>query len=116
MDRYDPNQEDSYDKNIDLKPVQIGFSNNSKYIYNFQNSVGTKPDMRSCADKTKYSTNVHVFAWITIASAILGLSLSVLGMAIHDKAIGLLSLLSVSICGIALLIWIESARRERNFD
>jgi hypothetical protein len=107
MDCYDPNQEDSFDKNRDIKPVQIRFSDNSKYIYNRPNSVGTKPDMRLCSDVTKYSAKVHTFAWVTIASAILGLSLSALGIAIHNRSIGLLSLLSISICGIALLIWIE---------
>jgi hypothetical protein len=113
MDRYDSNQEDSYDKNSRIIPVKTGFSNSNSYEYRHQNSVGTKQDVQLYADGTKYSTKVHAFAWATIVSAILGLSLSVLGIAIHNKSIGVLSLLSIAICGITLVIWIESARRER---
>lgn len=115
MDIYDSSQADSYDKSIKIMPVEIGFSDNSKYNYCPSNSVGTKQNILLSTDNTKYSKKVHVFAWITIVSAILGLFLSALGMAIHDKSVGFLSVLSFFVCGIALVIWIESARRERNF-
>jgi hypothetical protein len=115
MDCYDSNQEDSYDKNIGIIPVQIGFSNNENYVYGKQNSVGTKPNVRLHANVTKYSTKVRAFSWATIVSAILGLLLSALGIALNDKSIGFLSLVSISICGISLMIWVESARRERDF-
>jgi hypothetical protein len=61
-----------------------------------------------------YSTKVHVAAWATMSFGIVAICLSLIGAVVNNKSIGIISAFSMAICGIALIIWIESARRERN--
>lgn len=139
MDCYDSNQEDAYGKNGKkiVGPAQVNFPTWEGRIYPPQEGVGTKPVAKAGASgiscdptlsfaadpslaksnkadhRMKYSNKVHAAAWQTIASAIIGLSLSGIGAALHSEQVGLLSVLSIAICGIALMRWIESARCER---
>ena len=72
------------------------------------------PESESVVHQINYSNKVHAIAWVTIALAIFGISLSAIGLALGNKSLGIMSAFSIAICGISLVIWIESARRKRN--
>jgi len=122
-------------------PAQLEFSKQERYNYLQQYGINTKYplfitkyltsgivskpfvifddsklsyDQESECHIMRYSNKVHTIAWTTIASATIGLSLSAIGLILENKFIGIISAFSIAICGITLIMWIESAIRERN--